>query len=83
MTFGCEPSKPLVVDYPKVMLPMLMVLNGPPSTAGLTYQQEGVVGLYCKEGSGRPKLLEKLTEDELTQIVFTSAITYGYALALH
>jgi transposase len=42
------------------------------------YHQDGVVGLYRKEGSGRPKLLEELTEAELKQIVLTSAITYGY-----
>jgi transposase len=38
------------------------------------YQQDGVEGLHRKEGSGRPKLLEELTEEELKQIVLTSAI---------
>jgi transposase len=42
------------------------------------YQQDGVEGLHRKEGSGRPKLLEELTENELKQIVITSAITYGF-----
>jgi len=42
------------------------------------YQQNGVAGLYRKEGSGRPKLLEELTEKELKHIVLTSAITYGF-----
>jgi transposase len=42
------------------------------------YQQHGVDGLYRKEGSGRPRLLEELTEMELRSIVLTSAMSYGF-----
>jgi len=42
------------------------------------YQQEGLDGLYRQEGSGRPKLLQELTEDELRKIVLTSALSYGF-----
>ena len=42
------------------------------------YQQEGVDGLYRQEGSGRPRLLNELTETELRKIVLTSALSYGF-----
>ena len=42
------------------------------------YHQEGVAGLYRSEGSGRPKLLNELTEEELRTIVLTSAQSYGF-----
>ena len=42
------------------------------------YHQEGVAGLYRSEGSGRPKLLNELTEEELRTIVLTSALSYGF-----
>jgi transposase len=44
----------------------------------VNYHQEGIDGLYRNEGSGRPKLLEELTEHELRQIVLTSALTYSF-----
>jgi len=43
-----------------------------------SYHQDGVDGLYRSEGSGRPKLLEELTETELRTIVLTSALSYGF-----
>jgi len=43
-----------------------------------SYQQSGIDGLYRKEGSGRPKLLNELTEKELRGIVLASAISYGF-----
>src|SRR5271169_174479 len=36
------------------------------------------VGLLRKVGSGRPRLLEDLTEEELVKIVLKPAISYGY-----
>jgi transposase len=42
------------------------------------YQQDGVDGLYRQEGSGRPKLLNELSEKELREIVLTSALSYGF-----
>ena len=42
------------------------------------YQQEGIEGLYRQEGSGRPKLLQEFTEEELYKIVLTSALSYGF-----
>jgi|SRR5215469_2223258 len=44
----------------------------------VNYDHEGVDGLYRSEGSGRPKLLEELTEVELRNIVLTSALSYGF-----
>jgi transposase len=42
------------------------------------FHQGGVDGLYRKEGSGRPKLLDELSETELRNIVLTSALSYGF-----
>ena len=42
------------------------------------YQQDGVDGLYRQEGSGRPKLLNELSENELKSIVLSSALSYGF-----
>ena len=42
------------------------------------YQRECVLGLYRNEGSGRPKLLNELTEKELRTIVLSSALSYGF-----
>ena len=42
------------------------------------YQQEGIDGLCRQEGSGRPKLLQELTEEALCKIVLTSALSYGF-----
>ena len=42
------------------------------------YQKEGLDGLYRQEGSGRPKLLQELSEAELLNIVLTSALSYGF-----
>ena len=42
------------------------------------YQRDGIGGLYRHEGSGRPKLLEELTEAELRTIVLSSALSYGF-----
>jgi transposase len=42
------------------------------------YQQDGIDGLHRKTGSGRPRLLNELTEVELREIVLTSALSYGY-----
>ena len=41
-------------------------------------QQNGIDGLNRKEGSGRPKLLNELTENELRRIVLASAVSYGF-----
>jgi len=46
------------------------------------YQQDGVEGLHRKEGSGRPKLLEELTEQTGTRvselkIMFTATRFYS------
>jgi Transposase and inactivated derivatives len=38
-----------------------------------SYRRGGLDGLYRKEGSGRPRLLNELTEKELRDIVLASA----------
>ena len=43
-----------------------------------SYRQSGVDGLNRKEGSGRPQLLNELTEEELRRIVLASAIDHGF-----
>ena len=42
------------------------------------YHQAGVAGLHRVAGSGRPKLLNDLTEEALRTIVLTSALSYGF-----
>jgi transposase len=42
------------------------------------YQHNGTNGLYRKEGSGRPTLLQELSETELRKIVLTSALSYSF-----
>lgn len=41
-------------------------------------ESEGVSGLNRKTGSGRPRKLEELTEDELYDIVLQGALAFGY-----
>jgi len=41
-------------------------------------RQNGIDGLNRKEGSGRPKLLNELTENELRGIVLNSAVSHGF-----
>lgn len=41
-------------------------------------ESEGVSGLNRKTGSGRPRKLEELTEDELYDIVLRGALAFGY-----
>lgn len=41
-------------------------------------ESEGISGLDRKTGSGRPRKLEELTEDELYDIVLRGALAFGY-----
>ena len=41
-------------------------------------QHNGSNGLYRKEGSGRPALLQELSKTELRKIVLTSALSCGF-----
>jgi transposase len=43
-----------------------------------SYQLEGDRGLYRKPGSGRPRILEALTELELRRIILCPASDFGY-----
>lgn len=43
-----------------------------------SYQLEGDSGLYRKPGSGRPRILEALTEVELRRIILCPASDFGY-----
>ena len=43
-----------------------------------SYRRGGLDGLYRKEGSGRPRLLNELTEKDLRDIVLASAISFGF-----
>jgi transposase len=40
--------------------------------------RKGTVGLMRKVGSGRPRLLEDVTEEELVKIILKPATSYGY-----
>jgi transposase len=42
------------------------------------YDAEGNVGLLRKTGSGRPRKLEELTEEELRGLVLKGAIHFGF-----
>ena len=42
------------------------------------FEDEGRAGLNRKSGSGRPRILEELSEDELCRIVLRGALTFGY-----
>lgn len=42
------------------------------------FEDEGRAGLNRKGGSGRPRILEELSEDELCRIVLRGALTFGY-----
>lgn len=42
------------------------------------YRESGDAGLYRKEGSGRPRSLEDLTEDQWREIVLSKASVFGY-----
>jgi len=42
------------------------------------YQAEGEAGLYRKPGSGRPRILEALTENELRGFILRPASDFGY-----
>jgi len=42
------------------------------------FDENGYDGLVRKEGSGRPRLLEDISETELTNIVLASAIQFGF-----
>jgi transposase len=42
------------------------------------YQQEGVDGLQRRPGSGRPRKLQELEEDELQELVLRPASDFGY-----
>src|SRR5271163_1276586 len=40
--------------------------------------RKDTVGLLRKEGSGRPRLLQELTEEQLVKVVLKPATSYGY-----
>lgn len=40
--------------------------------------RKDTVGLLRKEGSGRPRLLQELTEERLVKVVLKPATSYGY-----
>lgn len=42
------------------------------------FENDGRWGLDRKDGSGRPRLLEELSEDELRRIVLRGALAFGY-----
>ncbi len=42
------------------------------------YRLEGTEGLHRKPGSGRPRILESLTENELRRIILRPASSFGY-----
>lgn len=42
------------------------------------FESEGRSGLDRRDGSGRPRILEELSEDELYRIVLSGALAFGY-----
>jgi transposase len=42
------------------------------------FRMEGETGLNRKRGSGRPRILETLTESELRSVILSPASNFGY-----